>query len=150
MTETIREKCVLRLIWLLQQISVIPGLKVERNRDAGVTEFPTVNVIDGDHDTDSSSLGFEEHVMECDLEIYASAKTDDVLQASFDQVFGAISKAAASDTSLNGNAVDVKQLGLKNVQTLTGAEGMQPARCGVLVLEITFSTKYGDPYTVGP
>lgn len=118
---------------------------VTRNRRSPVdaSEAPHLNVLDGGHVADYSSVGDTAYAMEVDIDASVVAATDALLGPALNTMYASVIAAIMADFSLGGLCEQIRETAL-DVRIAPTAESAQPLANFNIVLEIEFRTPDGD------
>lgn len=128
--------------------TALTDVSVESNRDAEVTEFPTVVVVDGDATINAEATGRDEYQLQVDIEGYVAADTSQALRALRLDLFSKVVKAVMADRTHGNLAEDTR---LENrIDLLDRREGARPNGGFALTILVIFWTQQGNPDVIGP
>jgi hypothetical protein len=151
MADTIREQ-VLAAFFTVINTAVpvaIPGTGVERNRSRPIPidSDSFVILFDGPQLITSDETCNTRYTLDVEAEGYARAATDLLLGPAVNQLYGQLVKAALSDHSLGGLAIDVREGNMQDIYI--DDEASKPTGAFPITFSIQFSTVGGDPFTIG-
>ncbi len=145
---TVREQVIAALLARLQ---TIPGVTVERERDAEVTAdlCPLLVALDaGQGEPERGTAGVTEYALAVEIEAHVTAASGAAAGAAINDLYGQVLAAIAADETLGGVAVDAAEGALGAwVDHPSGADPVAGFK-----LEFTFRywTKPRDPFTPAP
>jgi hypothetical protein len=131
-------------------LSTLTGVAVYRNRGDPIEEMslPAINIVDGDHDTDSGSMNQMNYVMTFDILIWAGATGGIVPATRVNAIWAQIVQVLVADSRLGGKVADLEEVGLLDTEIETDERGRAILVNTVSRWQATFSTPPGDPYTL--
>lgn len=147
MTASIREQILAAFTTQLGDTDYT-SLTVERNRDAPVTNFPMLVVIDGDMEASDSESNVAKYSMDVTAEGWVTADSGAAASSAANELYAQAVKAALADRTLSGLAVDITELS-SNFQ-VDRSDGKKAVGMFSVSFRIDFFTKQGDPFTAAP
>lgn len=154
MAFSVREQVLAALVTLLEGLEGADGiynLRVERNRDAPVTHYPTLVVYDSDQSAETDTHGYTRYLMQVEIEGYVKIEADEGdtnVGTKMNAMYAKLVETLNSDRTLGGKCVDVNELDTEFVPNM--GEGQAPAGGFRLALAVEYWTAEGDPFTSGP
>lgn len=148
MSLTIRERILAKLVEVLA--TELTGVRVERNRDARVQEFPSIILIDGAQQPfEPESTGFNEYHLTATIEGYVQHEDQSELGPALNDLYGRAIKAVMADRSLGGIAIDTAE-GFMDPPSIGRRENQQPTAMFSVEITVKFWTAENDPFELGP
>jgi hypothetical protein len=131
------------------RLSSIPGVAVWRNRRAPIEVFPAVLMAEEGHEVAETLTGatlYRQHIrIDC-----AVVATDDAAAGpALSDLVAKVQSALLADPSLGGLAFGIEEEATADPD-LDREPGHGPHMALGLRFAVTFLTKPGDPYSVGP
>lgn len=158
------EQVTRAVLALVQSLGQAEGLTVYRNRrqHVGVGDMPALNLLRvGHRDSQgvSEEIGHTAYILELGVVGYARLdwkdrdsadqdRCDALLDTALTDLYAKVVSAVLADPTLGGLVVDIAEGGL--LLDADRGEGKESAGMFDLTLSVTYWTKPGDPYTVGP
>ncbi|WP_165063941.1 hypothetical protein [Paludisphaera rhizosphaerae] len=133
---------------LVATLAGLAGVRVERDLEAEVQDYPTLNVIEGDQSADSGTHGATDYRMAVTVEGYVQTPGRDTLAAANNDLYARVVRALNDDYTLGGFAQDVTETAAAFDVDRDGME--TPTAYFAVEFEIRYFTRQGDPYAVGP
>lgn len=147
---SVRESVLADFNTALQNIAdAIEGVKVDRNLDIEVSDFPAAIQFDGGHDVEQDDTGVDRHTLRIDVECYVEAALYSGLAAAIDAMYVAVVAAVLSDYGRNDLASDTRLTGFQD-PIIERAEGQGATAAFLLTFEVDFWTTTNDPTTKAP
>lgn len=145
MTETVRERVYAAFAALQSAVDV----ESERNRGKAVelNNYPRIVIIDGDDDVDEDNNGIKRHTGHVTIEGYAKAEKTEDLGSEYNTLMGDVIKAALSDHTLGGLAVDVRE---ESTAVQIDRDSSIPSAVFEIKFVIDYFTSSTDPYELAP
>jgi len=146
MTATIREQVLQAFHDKLSAIE-IAGLRVDRNRDTPVEDYPSIVMVDGGQVADAENPGVKDIEMRVDVECFVRANTPGELAPAFDEIYGKTVQAVLADRTLGALAVDIDEDELDD-PIIAREEGVGPTLAASLSFTVRYWVDPDDPYTL--
>lgn len=145
------------MLAVLDRLSRLPGVDVERNRRApvdGALDRPLLNLMDGGHTADTPDSSDALYSLQLLIDMTVPAETDAELGPALAGLYGRVLRClqtdpatGATDFSLGGLCSDVRERGF-DVRILPAEESAAPlAECSLDLLA-DFRTLDGNPYSL--
>lgn len=143
------------LVALKTVLATIPGVAVTRSLDRPVVTFPSINLVDGSHDTsvagdgDDAPFGVRQYKMDITTELYVTGMTSEAANTALHALYASVVKKIMGDETLGGIALRIDEQGMDQPE-IGSNEGQGPTQAAALDFLITFWTLINDPETVAP
>ena len=144
----IREQILVAVKAKLVAIAVPANLKVFRNKTTDNDDYPSLVLMDGDHNVSSDQTQFPIYSMDFTVQGFVQSKSEDLIGGLVNELYGAVVTALTGDVSQGGLAIDTRETGMN---VLFNAEDDDKVTAAFdLGFTIEFATKYGNPGALAP
>lgn len=128
----------------------LAGVNVYRNRGDPIDEtaLPAINLVDGDHEMDSASMGESRYTMTFDVLIWAGATGGIVPATQVNAIWAQLVALFGANATLGGKVFDLEEIGLLDTEIETDERGRAILINTVSRWQVQFSTPPGDPYNL--
>lgn len=123
------------------------GYTKERNSDAPTKSFPALIFMDGPQVASHENSGITFYTMSIAVEGYVESTTREAIGTDLNALYALIVIAAASDHTLGGYAVDIREI---DMDPQIENEGSKYAGAVSVGFEIDFMTLENNPNTLAP
>ena len=123
------------------RLEALDDIKVERERDQEVGEFPFLVVYEGDKDVDDGQTSYTSHTQTITVEGYVEAEEPADLGPARNALYARVAEALLADPSLGGLSIDVREGNRSSFRAESKAG--KPVGAFTVDFLVTFWTKIG-------
>lgn len=149
MTDTVEERIVAAVKTRLDQIADTTMYR-DRGRPVSDDKVPALNLLvrgDAEPVDYEVATGVEQHVLALAVVGYVKATTDEAASIAHTAQRGQIRRAVGEDPTWGGLAIDTHEI--EADVELPDDDGA-PRGAALVAISVTYWTKAGDPYSLGP
>jgi len=145
MTATVREQIIEALI---ETLSDIDDITVERSRLTPVQHYPSVVLRDGEQSSAIIDSESKQHAMQIEVEGYVQAADSSAVSSAMNDLYGKIVSALLADDQIGGLANDLREVSMTPI--LENESGKRATAAFMVLFEVEYQTGHADPYSTAP